>query len=233
MGSLYTRYKGALYSKGECIIFVDSDDIVLKNGILKAYNHIKRKNIDIVEFHSVFEVNSSISFISRRYYKYKNIIYQPILSYIYYYSNKEGIELNTALWDKLIKREVILKAFNFMGEKYLNEKIIIENDVTILFALFRKANSFQYIDEIGYYYFFHNNDSITNTRYHPKKAKKIIYSIFRNVKFLYEKAGDTFFDKYLSIYKLLQGYHRYKICFSFIDNNEYKFINKVLNEFLN
>ena len=232
MGSLYTRYNGALYSRGEYIIFVDSDDIVLKKGIIKAYSYMNKKKLDMVEFHSVFEINSSISYISRRYYKYSNIIYQPILSYIYYYSNKEGIELNTALWDKLIKREVVFKALNYIGKNYLNEQIIIENDVIILFSLFKNANSFQYIDELGYYYFIQNNGSITNTRYDPIKANKIIHSIFSNVKFLYEKTGDSYFDKYLSIYKLLQGYNRYKICFNYIDN-EYQLMKNVFNILLN
>ena len=94
MGALYTRYIGALHSKGEYIIFVDSDDIILKEGILKAYNHIKKKKLDMIEFHSVFEINESLIYISRRYYKFSDIIYQPILSYIYYYRDKEGIELN-------------------------------------------------------------------------------------------------------------------------------------------
>ena len=48
MGSLYTRYNGAIHAKGEYIIFVDSDDIILKDGIYKAYNHITKKNLDII-----------------------------------------------------------------------------------------------------------------------------------------------------------------------------------------
>jgi glycosyltransferase involved in cell wall biosynthesis len=231
-GTLYARYIGALYAKGEYIIFVDTDDIVLKSGIMKTYNHIKKKNLDMVEFHSVFEINNLTTYISRRYYSYSTIIYQPILSYIFYYKDNEGIELNTALWDKLVKRKIVLKSFNYIGEKFLNEKIIIENDVIILFSLFRNANSFHYINEIGYYYFLKNNDSITNTRYEPVKANQIIYSIFCNIKFLYEKTGDSFFDKYFAIYKLEQGYERYKICLKYL-NNEYKLIMNVLNKFIN
>ena len=37
MGSLYTRYKGAKHAKGEYFLFVDSDDIILKEGILNSY----------------------------------------------------------------------------------------------------------------------------------------------------------------------------------------------------
>jgi glycosyltransferase involved in cell wall biosynthesis len=179
-GSLYTRYKGVQHSKGEFIIFVDSDDVVLKEGILRAYNYIKKNNLDIVQFNSVFQKNDTNIYISRRYYKYDSIIYQPILSYIFYYNKNKGngAESNTALWDKLIKREVVLNTFYFIGNKFIKEKIIIENDVIILFSLFKNAKSFKYIDELGYYYFFTNNDSISNTRDNPLKASLILYSIF-------------------------------------------------------
>lgn len=232
-GSLFTRYKGAILSKGEFIIFVDSDDLILKDGILRAYNYIKKNNLDLVEFNSVIEENSSSIFISRRYYKYYNIIYQPILSYIFYYNskNKKGNQYNTALWDKLIKREVVLNAFNYIGEEFINTKIIIENDVIILFSLFKIAKSFQYIDELGYYYFLNNNDSITNTKNDPLKSNLIISSIFYNIKFLYEKTGNTYFDKYFCLFKMSQGCYRYKKCFNHI-NKEYGLIKSVFNELL-
>jgi len=229
-GSLYARYIGAIYSKGEYIIFVDSDDIILKKGILKSYNHLKKNSLDMVQFHSIFDdINNT--FISRRYYIYSNIIYQPILSYIFYYKKNEGIELNTALWDKLIKREAVIKSINYIGLKYINEKIIIENDVILLFSLFRNCNSFQYIDELGYYYFIKNNDSITNTRYEPIKANQIIFSIFANIKFIYEKTGNSYFDKSFCIYKLEQGYYRYETCFKYLNKN-FGIIKYILNELL-
>ena len=231
-GSLNCRYRGALYSKGEYIIFIDSDDIVLKEGIKKAYYHIEKNNLDIVEFHSVYD-NITKIFINRYYYKYSGIIYQPILSHFYYYEKYKVSEQNTALWDKLVKKELVLKSLKNIGENYLNKKIIIENDVIILFSLFRNANSFQYIDEIGYYYFFQNNDSITNTRYEPQKANKIIYSIFTNIEFLYDYTNDNYFDKKFCIFKLIQGYKRYRQCFNYLMNNEFNLIKNVLNKLLN
>lgn len=230
MGSINARYKGAIHSRGEYIIFVDSDDIVLKNGIIKAYNHIKNNNLDMVEFHSVFD-NINETYICRRYYKYLDIIYQPILSYLFYIKNNNGDEQNTALWDKLIKREVVMKSLNYIGKKYLNEKIIIENDVLLLFSFFRNSNSYQYIDELGYYYFEKNKDSITNTRYDPKKANQIIHSIFTNINFLYENTGDTFLDKYYCVFKVKQAYRRYEICFN-NTNQEYDIVENVFNKLL-
>lgn len=229
-GALNSRYKGAMFSKGEYIIFVDSDDIVLKEGIMKAYNHIKSNNLDMVEFNSIYD-NVTEIYINRNYYKYRDIIYQPILSHIYYYQKNKGDEQNTALWDKLIKKDVALKSLKNIGENYLSKNIIIENDVIILFSLFRNADSFQYIDELGYYYFFQNSDSITNTRYNPQKAKKIIYSIFTNIEFLYDFTNKNNFDKRFCIFKLIQAYKRYEICLQFIDN-EFNLIKNVLNKLL-
>ena len=231
MGSLYTRYNGAIHAKGEYIIFVDSDDIILKDGLFKAYNHITNKNLDIVEFHAVFEKNET-NYIRRKSYKYLDVIYQPVLSYIYYYKKNSGDEQNTALWDKLVKREIVYKSINFIGEKYIQEKIIIENDVLLLFSIFKYSKSFQYIDEIGYYYFRTNNDSITNTRFNEEKANNIIHSIFINIKFLYENTDNTFIDKYYCIYKLKQGYYRYRILYKYLNNIELDLIKIVLNMLL-
>ena len=229
-GSLYARYCGAIFSKGEYIIFVDSDDIILKKGILQSYNHLKNNNLEMVQFHSVFEDNKN-TFINRRHYLYSSVVYQPILSYIFYYKKNEGTELNTALWDKVIKREVVLKSINYIGLKYLNEKIIIENDVILLFSLFRNCYSFQYIDELGYYYFIKNNDSITNTRFEPIKSNQIIYSIFCNIKFLFEKTGNSYFDKNYCVFKLEQGYYRYETCFKYLNKN-FGIVKYILNELL-
>ena len=228
MGSLYTRYNGAIHAKGEYIIFVDSDDIVLKGGLFKAYNHIKNKNLDMVEFNAVLEINGE-SFIRRKSYIYLNVIYQPILSYIYYYNKNTGDEKNTALWDKLIKREIVCKSLNYIGEQYIKERIIIENDVLLLFSIFKHSNSFQYIDELGYYYFRTNKDSITNTCFDENKANQIIHSIFINIKFLYERTEDTFIDKYFCLFKLRQGYNRYKILLKYLNKIEFVLIKNVLN----
>ena len=120
--------------------------------------------------------------LSTRYYKYENIIKQPILSYIFFYNalTKKGDELNTALWDKLVQRKTAIKAVNFIGKDYYNEKIKIENDVILLFSLFRMADSYQYINEIGYYYIRNNNDSITNSWKNPKLSNSVIHGIFVN-----------------------------------------------------
>ena len=74
----------------------------------------------------------------------------------------------------IVKLLIILPIIIYIGLKFLNKKIIIENDVIILFSLLRNSKSFQYIDELGYYYFRNNNDSFLNTIDDKNKANRII-----------------------------------------------------------
>ena len=227
-GTLYSRVQGLLQSRGEYIIFIDSDDLVLKEGLYNAYNYIKNKKLSMVQFNTIFQRNDSL-ILSNRYYKYNIVIKQPILSYIFYYNEitNKGDELNTALWDKLIQRETAIKAINYIGEEYFYEKIKIENDVIILFSIFRMADSYQYINETGYYYIRNHNDSITNSWKIPQISSSVVHGIFVNVKFLFEKTENTFLDKTFSIFKLQQSFKRYLRCFANA-KNEFSFMEEVL-----
>ena len=124
-----------------------------------------------------------------------------------------------------------MNSFRFIGENYLNDRIIIENDVLILFSLLRNCKSYKYIDEIGYYYVITNNDSISNTKYKPEQSDLIIHSIFTNIQFLYEKTDNSYFDKIICLFKLIQGYKRYNKYFKYL-KNELFLIEKILDKLI-
>ena len=231
-GALYSRIQGAIHSKGEYIIFIDSDDLVLRNGIYNSYNYIKKNDLSIIQFNSIFKTNETLK-LNQRYFKYDNIIKQPILSYVFYYNEngKKGAELNTALWDKLIKKDVVAKTIKFIGKEYYEQNIKIENDVILLYSLFRISTSYQYINEIGYFYISDHNDSISNSWNSSKFDSIIIHGLFTNIKFLYDKSGNSYLDKLFCIYKLKQTFKRYSICFSKA-KREYAFINDILKRLL-
>ena len=138
-----------------------------------------------------------------------------------------GDELNTVLWDKLIDRKTTINAVNYIGKDYYNKYIQIENDVILLFSIFHEAISYQYINEIGYFYFRNNNDSITNSWKDYKLANSIVHGIFININFLYDKTGNTTLDKLFCVFKLQQSFKRYT--FSLINaKKEYPFIRNIL-----
>ena len=203
MGALYSRYIGELHANEEFIIFIDCDDLVMENGIFNSYKYLKRNNIDIIQFHSIKQDKNRI-FISNFSNTYKKTIYQPYLSYVHYYNieNKKGAEYNYYLWNKLIKREIVNKAFN------------------------------KYLDEIGYYYYRSNKNSTSSFVKNYKKSNEILHGLFTNIKFLYEKTDNTYLDKYFCIYKVQYYYNFSKKLFKYLNDKELVFITKILNKLI-
>ena len=209
MGTSYSRYIGELNANSK---------------------YIKKNKIDIVQFHTIWQDKNAISIKSFS-YNYEKTIYQPYLSYIFYYNidKKKGEEYNYAMWNKLIKRKIVNKAFKWIGEKYLKEKVIVHNDLIILFSLLKNANSYKYIDEIGYYYYKSNKNSASSSWKNYKISNKLIHGLFINIKFLYEKTGNTYLDKYLCISRVEYYYNKYNKLFKYLNNKELTYITKIFN----
>lgn len=191
-----------------------------------------KTDLSMVQFNTIFKRNDSL-YLNPRYFFYENIIRQPILSYIFYYNETtgKGDELNTALWDKLIKREIALKTVNFIGLDYYNQRIKKENDVILLFSLFQIADSYQYINETGYLYMADNDDSITRSWQKKYIMNQIVHGLFVNIDFLYEKTKNSYFDKLFCIFKLKQSFIRYYISFA-TSHKEFLFMKKILLKLL-
>ena len=217
MGTLYSRYIGELNSNGEFFIFIDCDDIVMKKGIFNSYKYIKQNKIDIIQFH-IIRQNENLIFINNFSNNYTKTIYE---------------EYNYALWNKLIKREIVNKAFKWIGEKFLKEKILIHNDCIILFSLLRNANSYKYIDEIGYYYYYASNkDSASRFWKKFEKSNEIFHGLFANIKFLYERTDNSYLDKYFCIFKLKKDFMLANKLFKYLNGKELVFIIKILNKLI-
>ena len=228
MGSLYSRAIGGNIAKGDYFIFFDSDDIILKEGILKAYNHIVKYKLDLVQFLSIIHKNETV-FITKRFYQYKNVIKQPILSYIFFYNKKSGVEHNSYLWDKLVKKKVVLKSLRYIGENFIQSRILFENDLVLLYSILKIAESYQFIESPGYYYFVKNKNSITSARNDPIKANDVIRSVLMNIKFLFQKSSNTFLEKSFCVFKFKQIFQRFK----YIKNakQQFNFMKNLFNKF--
>ena len=124
LGTFVSRVDGFLNSNSEFIIFMDPDDLLLNPYLLeKLYNFNLKYNLDIIEY-TVFYENQEKKKLympdnhkSNHYHHFeKEIIYQPELSNLLFYEPNSITNFSyvfcRTIWNKMIRKKVLLKVFN-------------------------------------------------------------------------------------------------------------------------
>ena len=184
-GLLYSRAMGILNSNGEYLMNLDPDDEL--NGIFVLeylYKIAKKSKIDVISFgHLIKETfTSKKSFKCTKFWRVQN---QPKIF-------KLGNEmLDFLITDKLIKREIFLKAYVFFKSKIFDEKWNYAEDEIWSTLINKYANSKICTNKVAYIYY-SNNDSLTHNRINYNFLSNLI-SWFE----MFQKIYDNKYEKYL------------------------------------
>ncbi len=146
-GPNVARKNGFLNSKGEYIVFADSDDYYSSSVLSKAFERIKDKDIDITEYNytTIIEDESVESSISNNALVNKEII-------DYWFRAKHA---NNFLWNKIFRRDV-LKNVEFPA-------LFAGEDSCILLQAFTNAHSYESYEDSIYYYVQNTNGLCKST----------------------------------------------------------------------
>ena len=192
-GAFYSRNKGILKSKGEYILVIDSDDLLINNILIKVYETAKKYNLDIVQFYVLigsFKNNYLCNIM-----KYKS----GILNNNSQIKNNFYKTISRNLWDKLIKGEIYRKSIKFMRNEFYNKLYFINNDDTSFFGLLHVAKTYGFLEQVGYFYYWTPNSS--HYRIDPKNMNLIFRSIFNNMKYFYIQSDNNYEEKKNLAYK--------------------------------
>lgn len=156
-GLASARNFGLKKSKGDYIVFVDSDDYVDITMIEKLCNEVKRTNSDIVVCGANSVMNNTISELS-------NFIQYSL-------NNKKNYIINCvgACW-QIIKRDLFIKNKLFFLENHFYE------DIAIIPVLAIFANKISYIHD-NLYYYLTRSGSIMNQIKYSKSLEDIFDSM--------------------------------------------------------
>ena len=217
-GSLYSRAIGILNSNGEYLLSLDPDDEYQgSNNLRYLYNKAKNLNVDVVNFIILYLPNR---IKSEKFYNYNEIVKQPEL---FGKAFKKNILRDFYITNKLVKKEVFEKVYNFYKTYIYGEKWNYFEDNIWSILIYKFANSSVFINKNIYYYYL-NNESVMMNRGNILELKNILFRneiykiIFNNknlFKYLYAGYSELLdiFENNVNIIK--ENYHIQKM---FINN---------------
>lgn len=163
LGSYISRIDGILNAKGEYILLIDPDDMLLNPNLFqKLYDYNKKYNIDMIEFTVFHQMERERKIFFPRdqtlnhYHNFsKKILYQPELSDILFYipnSKYYSSIICRTIWNKIIRKNILLKTVEYMEVDFHNQFLISADDTPMNIINFYFSNNYSNINEPGYLY---------------------------------------------------------------------------------
>ena len=223
----YPKKKGILSAKGEYILIIEPDDLLLNNILEKSYITAKKNNIDILQYY-IMVGNYKNNRLWKNIKCNNGIINSPKIEKFFFncrYFN---------LLDKLIKREIFLDSFQDMSSFYdIDEFYELIDDDLAFFTLAKKAKSYGFFEEVGY---FRNLTTSSSTGHYyfsnmNKKWNDMFYKLFKAMIFFDEKTKNNRIEKRWVFKFFLDKIYPYRNKLIYVDKY-FLFIKDVIDYFL-
>lgn len=156
----YNRNLGIKKAKGEYVCFIDSDDYVKEDFISKMYSYSKENNLDlcVCDYVNVDEEGNKLKEFNLSDFRITN----------YEENNKILCEINLAPWNKLYKKDMLIK------NKVKFSETLKYEDLSFVALSIKNSKKIGKINEQLNYYTIHKN-SETTTR------DKRVFDIFKQL----------------------------------------------------
>ena len=210
-GVYTSRVDAFLISKGKYILLMDPDDMILNPKLLEElYNYNIKNNLDIIEFRTLCSTEKYLNLRIRQ-FKYhdhnlEGIIFQPKLSEIFFYhplyKNYSEVQCRN-IWNKIIRREVLLETFKYIGKDYYNKFFITAEDTIINLISLHFEKNFTNVNFPGYMYNIREK-SMTHGKSNTKKKILFNYNHLLYLKKFYIYLKDFNKNRNFLFYELIK-----------------------------
>jgi glycosyltransferase involved in cell wall biosynthesis len=183
-----SRNTGIEAANGEYIYFIDSDDYISSDAIMKCYSLITKENADLVQFgFNCFDENKIKSKNIPQFEKYiyeNSDIQNYVLPNTLSFDPSTGIKLGTsfAAWSHFYSADLIKKN----NWRFVSERIIISEDVYSLLSLYHQTKKIVILPEALYFHRI-NKSSLTQLYLYNRFEKNVFF--YQEVLKLAKKLG--------------------------------------------
>ena len=169
-GLLYSRAMGILNSTGRYLMNLDPDDVFKEHDNLEyLYNKVSKLKTDILSFGYLSKFDNTIKIRCSNFHK---TLRQPKL---FESAFSSSYVLNDYLiWNKIIKREIYLYAYEIYKERIYKEKWNYHEDNIWSILVYKYGRTMKCINKVIYIYNKVNN-SIMNDRYNILELRNLLY----------------------------------------------------------
>ena len=230
-GTLISRNLGVFLSKGEFLFFIDPDDMISKRILIHSYSLAKEYNYEMVRF-NIYEGNYEINLPEIVMKLNNEPIYKPNMHLFLFYGLGKLWQLDYYITNKLIKRELFIKALNLINKYYLEQFMIDCEDGMINFMLYKLSESLYFTKKIGYYYI--KTKKSISKKYGDFTRR--LKSNFLYFKYIFETTKNNIIEKNILnyIFHEINYYHPdiIKLLGDIKEKKEKVFYKKIINSFI-
>jgi len=228
-GTFTVRNIGVIYSKTKYVILPDPDDIISKDIIRTSLYYAEKYKFEMVRYHSYMGNKQNIKFANE---KENRPFYQPELQTYLFYGNNEIGKVDFGINNKMILKQLYIRALNSLNDFYLNIYMTFLEDQLMIFILYKTAKSFYYLEKYGYYYKV-NTIGICNNIFKLNQMR--IKSYFMYLKFVFDYSKNLKYEKDMANYQITilskyQNAERELSSLSF--NDDFYFYYEIINKLL-
>ena len=119
-----------------------------------------------------------------------------------------------------------------MKEEFKSERYEVHDDDALFYGLIKIANSYGFLEQIGYFYNINIPDSTTKTKFNREKINKIFQALFTIMKFYYKQSDENRKEKFMVGYQFFYGkVYIYKNYIQYMDEG-FELVLEVLNLYI-
>ena len=224
-GLLYSRAMGIINSKGEYLMNLDPDDEFQGPDNLEfLYNKAKKAKVDLISFATLFKCDEQIAIKCTNFHK----IYRQPQIFESAFNSTNNLK-DFLIWNKLVKKEIYLQAYNIFKQKIYNEKWNYHEDNIWSILVNKYAQKMICINKLIYIYN-QQNDSLMKNRYDKIELNNLMsrHLMYKEI-FKSKKEEKYLIAEYLEIISFIEESDNF---YKIIKKN-YKIRNELIEMFIN